>query len=800
EDLHWSDEPTLTFINRFLGRSEFVRMCLIVTARPHPRSSEVAAVIDALGRAGASTICLPPLPPHAARELALHLLKASQIGEGLREQLDRTGGNPLFVAELMAGLRDQDLLVESGPAVDVLATALPSSLRLTILRRLATLGEPVVSWLKRAAVLGRRFSVADVLSLSHLEPSELLEHLDVARRADIVQHYEGDLGFRHDVIRDALYDDIPESARRTLHMEASRVLAARGAPAVEVAGQIVRGVHPGDVEAASRLRAAATKLRSTAPRDAIRLLELALDTVPDHPERGALEEELAEACMWAGQPIRAEELARKALRHGGVTSAASITLMRAVVQQNRPEHTVATIDELIEGPKIRTSEARIHAEAAQGLSTSTTHHDRAKAAAERAIELARSDDRSATVVAEMTLGYLANYHGYLSDAAKHTARALEAASSDPTEEGLRRAPHLAHGFHLNLLGRTAEAELMRREGVAVAERLGTEWVMPSYHTFGALISYVQGRYDEAETEFKAGIGLAQGLGVSVQLVAMYVHLAELLIDRGRVEAARGLLNEGGFHWVLAEAIQLPDPFARWAGGRLLDEAEGRLDDLTARAAATVELIEEIDYLLVYRPYGLELVRGLAGGGRQDEAQLVVKRLDWLVDQGDHPTARGDAACAFGVLHDDPDAVLAGIDHYRAATAPVRLAHGLVDAGRMLRHRDQGRAAEALQEAAELYEKMGAHRRLDGCLAMLREVGVRRGARGTRKRPRVGWEALTQSELRIALMVADGLSNPEIAQRLFVSRRTVEGHLAHTFAKLDLTSRTQLTAEVIKRRL
>jgi DNA-binding CsgD family transcriptional regulator len=296
------------------------------------------------------------------------------------------------------------------------------------------------------------------------------------------------------------------------------------------------------------------------------------------------------------------------------------------------------------------------------------------------------------------------------------------------------------------------------------------------------------------------MGLAKDLGVSVQVVAMYIYLAELLIDRGRVEAARVLLDEGGFHWSLAETIELPDPFARWAGGRLLDEAEGRLGDLAKRAAATVELIEEIDYLLVYRPYGLDLVRALAGGGRRDQAEVVVKRLDWLIDQGDHPTARGDAACAFGALYNDPHAVLAGVDYYRAGRAPVRLAHGLVDAARALGQRDKPQAVTALQEAADLYEEMGAHRRLDRCHAMLRELGIRRGVRGARKRPTVGWEALTQSELRIALLVADGLSNPEIAQRLFVSRRTVEGHLARIFAKLGLSSRTQLTAEVIKRRL
>lgn len=83
--------------------------------------------------------------------------------------LDRTGSNPPFLVELLAALRDQDLLVKSGATIDVQAAALPPSLRLKILRRLATLAEPLVSSLKRAAVLGMQFSVADVVPLSLVE-------------------------------------------------------------------------------------------------------------------------------------------------------------------------------------------------------------------------------------------------------------------------------------------------------------------------------------------------------------------------------------------------------------------------------------------------------------------------------------------------------------------------------------------------------------------------------------------------------------------------------------------------------
>ena len=84
-------------------------------------------------------------------------------------------------------------------------------------------------------------------------------------------------------------------------------------------------------------------------------------------------------------------------------------------------------------------------------------------------------------------------------------------------------------------------------------------------------------------------------------------------------------------------------------------------------------------------------------------------------------------------------------------------------------------------------------------AALRRLGVRRGARGPRRRPALGWGSLTPTERRVVDLVAEGLSNPQIGERLFISRRIVQTHLAHVFAKLGLSSRTQLAAEAARRR-
>lgn len=111
-----------------------------------------------------------------------------------------------------------------------------------------------------------------------------------------------------------------------------------------------------------------------------------------------------------------------------------------------------------------------------------------------------------------------------------------------------------------------------------------------------------------------------------------------------------------------------------------------------------------------------------------------------------------------------------------------------------------RARPLLEQALEIYERLGAARDLARAEAALREAGIRRGRRGPRGRPQIGWWSLTPTEQTVAGLVAEGLSNPQIGDRLYVSRRTVQTHLAHVFAKLDITSRTQLAAEVARRRV
>ena len=129
---------------------------------------------------------------------------------------------------------------------------------------------------------------------------------------------------------------------------------------------------------------------------------------------------------------------------------------------------------------------------------------------------------------------------------------------------------------------------------------------------------------------------------------------------------------------------------------------------------------------------------------------------------------------------------------------IHLAAACEDAGVALgRIGKTGEAVALLNEAVAAYERLDAVRDVDRIQPALRRLGVRRPRRAAR-RPAFGWDSLTPTELQVVDLAVTGLTNREIAERLFVSRRTVATHLEHVFQKLGHGNRVELTADVARR--
>jgi DNA-binding CsgD family transcriptional regulator len=272
-------------------------------------------------------------------------------------------------------------------------------------------------------------------------------------------------------------------------------------------------------------------------------------------------------------------------------------------------------------------------------------------------------------------------------------------------------------------------------------------------------------------------------GAAIPVQACHAFLAATLLERGDVGGARQVLDPGVYAADGSYAARA------WLISRLqLLVAEGRAED-------ALETADELERILSWiinpavGPWGLFKAEALDLLERRDEA-LDLAETDLELARGfGAPDTLGIALRVVGTLERE-----AGLDHLREAVevlgeSSARLEHAkaLTTLGATLRRSgSRSEAREPLREALDLAERCGAR-------ALAERAREELGATGARPRRtfRRGIDALTASELRIARLAADGRSNREIAQTLFVTVRTVEMHLTHAYQKLEIGSRKQL---------
>jgi predicted ATPase len=168
---------------------------------------------------------------------------AAEPGPRLLAEVAGARGNPLFVTELVAARLQEGAIRTVDGRAEVTAPSLPPSLRLTILRRLSLLPEETLEALRSASILGSSFALTDLSSVAGRSVADLSAALAEAIRARVVEDDGDRLRFRHDLIREAIYQDLPTSVRVGLHREAGHRLARSGAPALQVAAHLARGAR-----------------------------------------------------------------------------------------------------------------------------------------------------------------------------------------------------------------------------------------------------------------------------------------------------------------------------------------------------------------------------------------------------------------------------------------------------------------------------------------------------------------------------------------------------------------------------
>jgi DNA-binding CsgD family transcriptional regulator len=196
----------------------------------------------------------------------------------------------------------------------------------------------------------------------------------------------------------------------------------------------------------------------------------------------------------------------------------------------------------------------------------------------------------------------------------------------------------------------------------------------------------------------------------------------------------------------------------------------------------------------------DLVRLALAAGDRPVAQVAAEACAAEAAAETRP-ARAAAASlrCQGLLESDPDLLADAVAHYRAAAPAVELPAALEDLAVVLADRDHDEDARgALNEAVSLYEDLQARWDIRRAGSRLRLHGIKRGVRGPRgQRALSGWEALTPTEVKVACLVAEGRSNPDVAAALFLSRNTVQSHVSHILTKLGAKGRRDILREALR---
>jgi DNA-binding CsgD family transcriptional regulator len=800
DDLQWADPSSLLTLSALGRRLADLPAALIGCFRHVPRGPVLQRVLDSLDGAGACRLALRRLAESAVAGLVAETMGA-EPGPGLLAQVAGAAGNPLFVTELLGALQQDGSLRTSAGQAEVTGLTLPPTLRLTILRRLSSLPEDTLRALRPASILGSSFSLTDLSITTERPVLALSLDLADALAARVLADDGARLRFRHDLIREAIYADLPGSVRLALHREAGQRLARAGAPARQVAEQLGRAATAGDAEAIRWLIRAAREAAASSPDTAADLLERAAGLMdPGDPARDQVLAERALSLLTAGRIPDAVAECRGLLGPGHDPAAAATArscLGQALLMQGRPEDALRELDQAAAAPLLTGAERATALGWACGSRWALGDLDGAAATAERArSEAAAAGNHVATSIALTGLAQVAEHRANLRRALQNIDEAVRRADESPGHAGHGFPVHMHRGHILVGLDRLHDARASLATGRRISEELGVRWPLVSYQAFLGLTQFAAGEWDDATAELEASVGLAEETGETFNLVLSHNLLALIRLHRndlpgaGQAAAsAEGLLTGAGPRHRTYGAM--------WARVLLL-EAGGQAAEAYATLAGLWRQYAEREMALEYPTLGPDLVRLALATGDTGRARAAAAAVADVAAANEVPWLTGAALRSQGLAEDDPGLLAQAVDAYARGPRPLELALAAEDAGRALARDGQvDRARGFLDQAAAGYERLDAARDLARAEAVLRDLGIRRGRRGPRGRPKYGWPSLTETELTVTRLVAEGLSNPQIGERLYVSRRTVQTHLAHIFAKLDISSRAQLAAQAAR---
>jgi DNA-binding CsgD family transcriptional regulator len=799
DDLQFADPATVMTLSRLARAVHQLPLLLVGMARPIPRREDLVKLRRALEPG-----CVLSLPNLSETEVAELVAAAADGAPGPRllRLAGLAAGNPLYVTEIVDALNRSRALMSVDGLVEATGARPPASLAAAIADRLEFLSTPARDVLRYGALLGANFSVSELAVVNRRHVSELIPLLDEAILARVLLDEGPRLAFRHPLIRSALYESMPPAMRAAWHRDAARALAQDGASAERVAQQLlpVLGIE-GAAGAADDwmvrwLTGSGQQLVGQAPKPAIPLLEWALSGIPvSDPPHDLFACRLADAYYRVGDATKSAEVATAALAY--VTQPDLLvdlhwTLTQCRAIDGKLQESLAALREAVDRPGIgERQRARLLVLSAR-IHRSSGHVEAADDAARRAQAAAEAaGDRWAAGWALGIQTLAQATQGRSTGAMSLFERAIAVTQGDPAMTDLRLVLQVNHAATLGELDRYEEAIAAAEQVRQLADEAGNVVRLAQAQSVLGELLFEVGRWDDALAE----VDLVT-LDTKNPVVECSDHgiAATIRLHRGD-PAARRHLDAVKPYADRLDAARLIGPLAlaRSLSREQADAPDEALAVLMTGLADNVEEAEEMADLLA------DATRLAVAIGDDTTAKDVVLRAEALAEGSDVPHRLAVAPHCRGLIDRDPAPLLRAAEHYRSAGRPLPRAQALEAAGVAMAERaDVKRARAHFTEAFAVYAELGAEWDLARTQAAFRTYGIRRGPHSQHRRSRQGWGALTPTETKVVGLVARGWSNPQIASHLFLSRRTVQTHVSHILAKLDLHSRIDIAREASRR--
>jgi DNA-binding CsgD family transcriptional regulator len=786
DDLQWADSGTLVALEELSLRLSTVPVLWVLAARPGETGPELSRLFARLEDAGGTRITLPGVPSEAVAAVIRDRFGADP-DPVLLAVAATARGNPFWLTELLDGLADERRVSVTGDVAVLDSGRLPARVTQSMRDRLEGVSPEARQVVRVAALLGSRFAVDDLAVALRRTPIELVGALDEARRADLVDEVGDGLGFRHDIVREAVLGTLQPSVRRGMQRELATLLLEAGATPIDVAGYVADSAQPGDMDAVRMLRDAAASVRLTdgslAADFSRRALELLPSGDPSYPSH------VADTVL----------MLHAAMRYREADELADATLARNLAPEREAELRLSLSAMIVRGSGTR-AEHNFRALALDGVSAELRARHRlwlahnlcshaslpdAEAAVRDAVVAAGElGGRSAEALAQLGVIMVLCRSARLAEAL--ALAEAEAASVDAIDEPIVASlVRFHHGNLLAAVGRVDEAMAVHRFNVGRAQRERQAYDLHGWVAFGSRLHFSAGRLADAGAEAEASEAMTLSRdAATLPGASALVARAQIAVHRGDASELRAALEIA--HRVVRTGSLVMRVHARWTLA-LAAHASGD----PAAAAAWVTGDDELPYAVPLLPtdpaFHVQAARIAVAAGDEEVAAQARSHLEQLEQANpDVGLLAGLAAHARGLLDGDSGEVQSAIELLRGSQRPLALASALEDGGRALGRDGVGQ----LREALELYTAAGASVDAQRLVQRLRGYGVRRRL-NAQPRPTHGWESLTESERRVVQLVSAGATNREVAARLVLSPHTVSTHLRHAFAKLRINSRVEL---------